>query len=532
MLWTTTLVKLHPVCSALCVDSKARIIIIDNSNFNSSSSMDDDDNGPSRSDGQAIHAVVLVLGDIGRSPRMQYHVKSLLSYRYLQCGANTNITPPPPPTHTSSNSSSNSSNSSSSSRSSSSSSSSSSGSSSSSCSPGVHIHVTVVGYQGEKTIDFTSGCSCSSRGSINSNVTEVDMQYIPTFSFNALRRISILHALCKGIALLIAIIHILMFKIKPYEVIIIQNPPCLPALIASIVVLWLRGNSSSRIVVDWHNLGFSMFAERLGPSHVLVKLSRFLEYAFTSRAQYHLCVSDAMKQWLQREFSVHPVVLYDRPPDIFRRAPIDVQLRHDLLRRIGLTDLQLFRGETSSSITTRVVARDDEVSTTTRCGGEISAAASSIEDKGCTIQTMTHSSHDHDLYVVSGQMMRLRTLREGRVGVLISSTSWTEDEDFELLLDALLQVEAYLQQSTVTLSGYSRLVVLITGKGPLRCSFEKRVEELTLQGRINQCVAVRTLWLSIEDYPQLLRCADLGTYPLLWSQLPPLTLLYTAVFSS
>jgi beta-1,4-mannosyltransferase len=103
------------------------------------------------------------------------------------------------------------------------------------------------------------------------------------------------------------------------------------------------------------------------------------------------------------------------------------------------------------------------------------------------------------------------------VGVLISSTSWTEDEDFELLLDALLQVETYLQQASVTqqvtLSGYSRLVVLITGKGPLRCSFEKRVQELALQGRINQCVAVRTLWLSIEDYPQLLRCADLGTYP-------------------
>ena len=457
--------------------------------------MDDDDNGPSRPDGQAIHAVVLVLGDIGRSPRMQYHVKSLLSYRYLQCGANTNITPPPPPTTRSSSNSSCS-------------------SSSSSSSPGVHIHVTVVGYQGEKTIDFTAGCSCSSRSSINSNVTAVDMQYIPTFSFNALRRISILHALCKGIALLIAIIHILMFKIKPYEVIIIQNPPCLPALIASIVVLWLRGNSSSRIVVDWHNLGFSMFAERLGPNHVLVKLSRFLEYVSTSRAQYHLCVSDAMKQWLQREFSVHPVVLYDRPPDIFRRAPIDLQLRHDLLRRIGLTDLQLFRGE-ASSIPARVVARVDKVPATTRCGGEISAAASSIEDKDCTIQTMTHSSQDHDLYVVSGQIMRLRTLQEGRAGVLISSTSWTEDEDFELLLDALLQVEAYLQQATVTLSGYSRLVVLITGKGPLRCFFEKRVQELTLQGRINQCVAVRTLWLSIEDYPQLLRCADLGTYPLL-----------------
>ena len=436
--------------------------------------MDDDD------DGHTVHAVVLVLGDIGRSPRMQYHVKSLLSYRYL-------------PTHSGSR-------------------------------PGLHVrvHVTVVGYQGEKTIDFTPRCSSSSSNSINSSSrsssSTVDMQYIPTFRFDALRRIPILHALCKGIALLIAIIHILMFKIKRYEVIIIQNPPCLPALIASILVSWLRGssNNSSRIVVDWHNLGFSMFAESLGPNHMLVRLTRFMEYMFTARAQYHLCVSDAMKQWLQREFSLRPVVLYDRPPDIFCRAPIDPQLRHDLLRRIGLTDSQLFSGQTSSIPVIRdegVVVRDDEVPAAPtgrhQCGGVISAAIS-VEDIGCTIQTTrTYSPHD------SAQTVRLRTLREDRVGVLISSTSWTEDEDFELLLDALLQIEAFLQQAVsqqVTVSGYRRLAVLITGKGPLRSSFERRIEELAVRGRINQCVAVRTLWLSIEDYPQLLRCADLGTW--------------------
>merc|ERR1719240_831963 len=50
-----------------------------------------------------------------------------------------------------------------------------------------------------------------------------------------------------------------------------------------------------------------------------------------------------------------------------------------------------------------------------------------------------------------------------------------------------------------------RVVVIITGKGPDRDTFERRAKELKLQ-RIHICC----LWLKFEDYPVCIGSADLG----------------------
>ena len=47
-------------------------------------------------------------------------------------------------------------------------------------------------------------------------------------------------------------------------------------------------------------------------------------------------------------------------------------------------------------------------------------------------------------------------------GILVSSTSWTEDEDFGVLLDALLQYEGARRDG----ESLPDLCVVITGKGP------------------------------------------------------------------
>ena len=39
------------------------------------------------------------------------------------------------------------------------------------------------------------------------------------------------------------------------------------------------------------------------------------------------------------------------------------------------------------------------------------------------------------------------------------------------------------------------------------------------QGLLNRHIAVRTAWLTAVDYALLLRCADLGNYPPLYSSL-------------
>ncbi|TPX39027.1 chitobiosyldiphosphodolichol beta-mannosyltransferase [Synchytrium endobioticum] len=80
--------------------------------------------------------------------------------------------------------------------------------------------------------------------------------------------------------------------------------------------------------------------------------------------------------------------------------------------------------------------------------------------------------------------------------LLISSTSWTEDEDFTLLLSALLRYDAL---------PLPPVVVIVTGKGPLRSHFETQIKHHQWTR-----VDVRFAWLSREEYPLLVACADLG----------------------
>lgn len=90
----------------------------------------------------------------------------------------------------------------------------------------------------------------------------------------------------------------------------------------------------------------------------------------------------------------------------------------------------------------------------------------------------------------------------GTTRLLVSSTSWTPDEDFSLLLDALVIIAAKASPK------YPHVLAIITGKGPQRSYYLARINNLRpqLRGR----VTIITAWLSAEDYPLLLGAADLG----------------------
>jgi beta-1,4-mannosyltransferase len=91
-----------------------------------------------------------------------------------------------------------------------------------------------------------------------------------------------------------------------------------------------------------------------------------------------------------------------------------------------------------------------------------------------------------------------------RPALLISATSWTADEDFALLLDALSLWDARLQESSLARSS-PFAVCLLTGRGLLRESYEAQIRQLRLG-----MIKIYTLWVSAEDYPLLLGAADLG----------------------
>ena len=93
-----------------------------------------------------------------------------------------------------------------------------------------------------------------------------------------------------------------------------------------------------------------------------------------------------------------------------------------------------------------------------------------------------------------------------RAMLVVSSTSWTEDEDFSILLEALVKYDKTASTSSNSEKSYPKLVCVITGKGPLKNFYLEKIKKLSLENY----VTIRTPWLEAEDYPKLIGCADLG----------------------
>ncbi|KAK6430315.1 mannosyltransferase, partial [Oleoguttula sp. CCFEE 5521] len=51
---------------------------------------------------------------------------------------------------------------------------------------------------------------------------------------------------------------------------LVQNPPSIPTLAVARVICFFR---KTKLVIDWHNFGYSILALRLGSTHPLVRLS-------------------------------------------------------------------------------------------------------------------------------------------------------------------------------------------------------------------------------------------------------------------
>uniref|UniRef100_A0A0E0K9N2 Glycosyltransferase subfamily 4-like N-terminal domain-containing protein n=1 Tax=Oryza punctata TaxID=4537 RepID=A0A0E0K9N2_ORYPU len=131
-----------------------------------------------------------------------------------------------------------------------------------------------------------------------------------------------------------------------------------------------------------------------------------------------------------------------------------------------------------------------------------------VEDRNATVFT---SWTDGEIF-----------LKPNKPALVVSSTSWTPDEDFSILLEAAVmydrRVAATLGEDDSMDEGklwidikngkqfvYPRLLFIITGKGPDRMKYEEQIKRLKLRR-----VAFRTMWLASEDYPLLLGSADLG----------------------
>jgi len=82
--------------------------------------------------------------------------------------------------------------------------------------------------------------------------------------------------------------------------------------------------------------------------------------------------------------------------------------------------------------------------------------------------------------------------------VIVSSTSWTKDEDFSLVRDSLPKWSASLGTS-------KRGLLFITGKGEMKDEFVADFKKLNLTN-----IDLSTAWLAPADYPLILGCATAG----------------------
>lgn len=217
---------------------------------------------------------------------------------------------------------------------------------------------------------------------------------------------------------------------------LVQNPPSIPTLIVAGLVCYLRG---TKLVIDWHNFGYSILALKLGDRHPLVRISYHYEFLCARLAFAHLCVTDAMAKILHTKLTRHPPILtlHDRPASHFQ--PLSTHDRLAFLQRY-----------------------------------------TTLADHYTTLST-------------------------SQTRLLVSSTSWTPDEDFSLLLSALVQYSS----SAAPHPRMPELIVVITGKGPLRPHYLSQIADLRARDKLDQ-VHVYTDFLSFSDYASLLGAADLG----------------------
>jgi beta-1,4-mannosyltransferase len=258
--------------------------------------------------------------------------------------------------------------------------------------------------------------------------------------------------------------------------------------------------SGCTFIIDWHNFGYTILALALGPRHPLVTAAYYYERVLGRFSDANLCVTRAMREWLRAEWGVQASVLHDKAPAIFRRLPLHevhelwTRLQQDpkLSCLLGSMHVDCKRGDTilTSASSSSSSSSRRKSSSKKRKGSAKGKRGSRKSPKGAEGVSW----------------------REGRPAVLISSTSWTADEDINVLLEAVKECEAHLlrahkkkKKKEKDAAASPQLLVLITGKGPMRAMYEEQIEGLGLQ-----MTAIKTLWLEAEDYPRLLGSADLG----------------------
>jgi len=322
---------------------------------------------------------IIVLGDIGRSPRMQYHANSYAKENFS---------------------------------------------------------VNVLGFKGAKPIQSLRN---------NANIT---FTYLLKMPQKPSWLPGIVFYISKTAFQSFQLFFVMTFVIDKPDHFLIQNPPSIPTIAIAWLVCCIKG---CRMIIDWHNYGYTILALNVKSlKHPLVQIAKLYEEWFGKTSSYNICVTEAMKNDLEVKWNIKSSVLYDRPPDFFKET--SVEEKHLLFQKLS-KEYKEFAGD------------DNNSTLFTKC--------------------------------VDGKVV----YRPDRPAIIISSTSWTEDEDFSILLKAL-EIYEHKKSKQITLP---KLCCIITGKGPMKDYYKSIIAEKNFEH-----IEIVTPWLTAEDYPLIIGCGDLG----------------------
>jgi beta-1,4-mannosyltransferase len=332
-------------------------------------------------------AFIVVLGDLGRSPRMNYHCLSLVEAGY---------------------------------------------------------RVTMFGYVENKQMSQIES---------NPMIRIVKLNTFPKWLEAGPKMVQyILKALFLCLNLLVSLLFETLVRGRSVpKFVLVQNPPSIPTL--GVVYLYAKC-LSSQFIIDWHNYGFTILAlKNAGQQQsLLVKICKNFEVFFGRRSNLNFCVTDAMKIDLNSNYNIKAVTMHDKPFEMFRE--LDSNEKHNFFKKLSVSyKLDLFadpNGNQNETLFTKIVNKKVE-------------------------------------------------FKPNRPALIVSSSSWTEDEDFHLLIEAL---KVYDENKLETMPN---IICALTGKGPLKQYYE---EKFSLAHFTN--VQVIFLWLDPNDYPLLLGASDLG----------------------
>eukprot|EP01117_Protostelium_nocturnum_P003018 TRINITY_DN13946_c0_g1_i1.p1 TRINITY_DN13946_c0_g1~~TRINITY_DN13946_c0_g1_i1.p1 ORF type:complete len:462 (-),score=116.63 TRINITY_DN13946_c0_g1_i1:26-1297(-) len=260
---------------------------------------------------------------------------------------------------------------------------------------------------------------------------------------NVFRKFFASRVLLRAFIQLFQLLHLLLFVVDSPDYLLVQTPPAIPALPVAFVVRIVKG---TKLVFDWHNFGYTLL--RQSKKHFIIWWTyKMIEFSFGRLAHANFCVTQGMRSTLKNNWNINAKVLYDKPPSFFGHTSADQ--RKKLLNRYK----------------------------------------NNFSDWGIDIRELNGNG-----------------ISQGKA-LLVSSTSWTPDEDFGILFQALktYNERAIEEKKNSKSKSPTKIVLVVTGKGEQKEYYERLMKESKLE-----YVKMMTLWLKSEDYPTFLGSADLG----------------------